>query len=377
MRHAQFISSLLCVSLVGLAGGCSSPADDPMDGMADTDGDDTADGSDTSDPSSGDPSSGDPSGGDPSGGDPTGGDPTGGDPSGGSTGDEPVDEDLEPPTILSVSPADGETGVAADAPIVITFSEPMDKAATQVAYQSTDISPAAVTMSWNDAGDELTIVPNDPFEYAEGLSTDIDTLEPLSYAFTIGQAARDKAGNELESELPVEFSTYRRLLHLEYMMGSMTARLRGSGGFILGTLLAGDDQDGDYYWGVTSVALYDLPAGIEVFEEVVFNADQDEAVPDPFEGLGLGNLHVYDVAYSDIGTAEDAPMLTDLGTLSTDAAAGWRELDVTAAVAEDYEAAEDLTQFALRFETETDTDGISEFAQFETDGGLLFTFLIP
>lgn len=62
-----------------------------------------------------------------------------------------MEDDTTAPTIASISPDRMDEGVYEDEAIVIQFSEAMDKAQTQAAFQSADIP--GVTFSWNASGD--------------------------------------------------------------------------------------------------------------------------------------------------------------------------------------------------------------------------------
>jgi hypothetical protein len=77
------------------------------------------------------------------------------------------------PVVVSVSPANGTTGVSANTTIVVTFSKPMDRALTQAAYQSTDLPTANVTFTWDVSDTVMTIKPNAALEYAKGTTIGI------------------------------------------------------------------------------------------------------------------------------------------------------------------------------------------------------------
>ncbi|WP_309571825.1 Ig-like domain-containing protein [Deinococcus sp.] len=98
------------------------------------------------------------------------------------------------PSVVSISPANGERGVLADASIVVTFSKAMDQAATQAAYRSADLSAAAVTFAWNTDSTVLSIQPNAPLAVAHGSSF---TLPAKRYEFSLTGTAKDKAGTTL------------------------------------------------------------------------------------------------------------------------------------------------------------------------------------
>jgi hypothetical protein len=70
-------------------------------------------------------------------------------------------------------------------------------------------------------------------------------------------------------------------------------------------------------------------------------------------------------------------MLDDLGVFADSEDNVWRALDISEPMAADYDDGDDLTQFALRFENDTDQDGETEFVQFNTEGVVFLYFLVP
>jgi len=103
--------------------------------------------------------------------------------------------DLIRPTILQVLPANGDKNVGTTTPIVITFSEPMDKASVEGAFSLTGGTNNAGTLSVN--GSTATFTPS--------------ALTPLApnttYTATIAATAKDVAGNSLGSDHPWTFTT--------------------------------------------------------------------------------------------------------------------------------------------------------------------------
>jgi hypothetical protein len=136
-----------------------------------------------------------------------------------------------PPTVVSVSPANGATGVSADAKIVVTFSKPMDQAATQMAYQSTSLPPSGVSFTWDASGAVLTIKPNAPLEYAKGTTF---TTVPTAYTFALSGTAKDKTGVAL-SPLTVSFTTLRVIT-----LSLVSDARRGGSVFSDGLIISGD-----------------------------------------------------------------------------------------------------------------------------------------
>jgi uncharacterized protein YndB with AHSA1/START domain len=311
----------------------------------------------------------------------TGGEET----SDGSTDDGSADEtgepvDVEPPTILSISPEDGETGVLPDAPIVVTFSEPMDKAATQGAYQSADIPSGDVTMSWNFVGDVLTITPNDPLEMGHGV--DPNTVTALAYQFAINPSARDLAGNELEAETEVEFFTARRILHTQPVLGPSTGFVRADGSTNTGYIMVGDSGSppNAQYKGFFSFALSDLPEDIVTFQSAELRVHQYNVHGTPY--ADLGDMFAYDVEFTGLNLAAfNAAPIAEIGVLSNSASNGWKILDVTAFLAEDYAAERETTQFRVEFPIATNFDGSVDAAYLATTSGnpavMTTWYLIP
>ena len=132
--------------------------------------------------------------------------------------------DVDPPTIVSITPSDGATGVEKDANIVIQFSEPMDEVNTEGAYSSTDLPPSSVTFSWNLSSDTLTINPINDLAYASG--SDPNTVSALEYAFVITTQARDVAGNTLTVARNSSFYTLREITQSLASVSSLTGDVR-------------------------------------------------------------------------------------------------------------------------------------------------------
>ncbi|HEX2089536.1 MAG TPA: S8 family serine peptidase [Actinomycetota bacterium] len=104
--------------------------------------------------------------------------------------------DATAPSVTSVSPPDGSTGVSTGARVAVTFDEPMDKAATESAFSlvnSTDGAEVGGSFSWS--GNTMTFAPS---SLLQGGTT---------YAATVGTGAADAAGNQLEAERTWSFKT--------------------------------------------------------------------------------------------------------------------------------------------------------------------------
>jgi hypothetical protein len=361
---------LVPVSLL-LAAGCFSP-DDPRA----TDSD-TSMGSSPSDPSA--PSETDPAG-EESGSEATSGpadESSAGSSGGGDT--DAADSTTEPeadttaPTVVAISPEDGATGVANDAAIVLTFSEPMDRVSTQLAWQSADIG--GTTMSWNDDDTVLTLVPNDALAYATG--SDVDTLEPNEYAFILDTTATDKAGNALDAMVGSHFFTLRRIELDLTPLDALTGMTYAGGSINTGNVHVGDVQGDTQQKGVLSFALRALPTGAEPVRASL-HVDQTTVSGSPYGPLpALGEIHVMDVEFETNWDAWEAPALSDLGVLANDATLETKSLDVTDVVVADYDADVSNTQFRLEFPVATNGNGTVDRCTFDKPAvGMNFSYLV-
>lgn len=149
----------------------------------------------------------------------TGGMGTGGMGTGGMGTGGMVPVDTTPPTIVSVSPTNGATGVANNEVIVVTFSEPMDKPSAQAAFQSANLG--AVTFNWLD--DMTMEVTPTGLAYAQGGPTVMANV----YDFTVTTVATDLAGNPMAQNAPSSFSTLRDVT--DYMPETLETTIEANG----------------------------------------------------------------------------------------------------------------------------------------------------
>ncbi len=100
---------------------------------------------------------------------------------------DPFAIDATPPALLTTDPADGAGSASVQAPLVLTFSEPMNRVETETAVA---ISPAieAASFTWDPSGQVLTIGFGSPL------------AQFTDYVVTIGCGARDMSdpGNPLD-----------------------------------------------------------------------------------------------------------------------------------------------------------------------------------
>jgi hypothetical protein len=295
-----------------------------------------------------------------------------------TSGGEEVD--TTPPTVVSSLPADASVGVFADQIISIQFSEPMDKASVQTAYQSAQLPDLLVNMNWNEAGDQLIITPNQPLVY--GYATSPTDLNPNSYALSISTAATDLAGNELEMDVDIEFTMLNYVSEDIDLLGSLTGSMRQGAAWAFGIIQAGDSGNPPnlQYRGFASFPLYDLPTEIVEIVDATLLSTQYLVAGTPY--TDLGDLEIHDVEYTQVGNdAFITPSLGNLGVLSDDASMGQKALHVAEAVAADFDAGSDTTQFAYQFPLNTNGEAAADYVGFRADDApatqLRVEYLLP
>ena len=105
---------------------------------------------------------------------------------------------VDAPTVVATHPEDGDSDVALNTAISVTFSQAMDQAATAGAFDASP--PVDCEFSWNLASTVLTCSP-------EELLT-----ENTEYTVTIHTGAQDQQGVSLEQAFAFGFTTGEDLL---------------------------------------------------------------------------------------------------------------------------------------------------------------------
>ncbi|HID11992.1 MAG TPA: hypothetical protein EYP17_11935 [Candidatus Latescibacteria bacterium] len=106
-------------------------------------------------------------------------------------------EDRIPPEVVGTSPGDGETDVAPDRTVEVTFSEYMDERSVERAFFLSPRLGKPLKFRWR--GRRLEV------EVPGGLSPD------RTYVVTVGAAARDLHGNQIGDSYTFAFSTGERI----------------------------------------------------------------------------------------------------------------------------------------------------------------------
>jgi hypothetical protein len=139
------------------------------------------------------------------------------------------------------------------------------------------------------------------------------------------------------------------------------------GGIIQGGWIVGDLGGTNGYRGFVSFDLGPLPAGATIVSATL-RLVQRSVAGSPY--ATLGSLVVDQVVYGNVldagAYARAFPTNQGFGTLSADATLGPKSLVVTAQVEVDRAVGRAQSQFRLRFETEANGDGVSDYADFAT-----------
>lgn len=272
------------------------------------------------------------------------------------------------PVVVSVSPPDGALGVDNGQNIVIVFSSPMDREATERAYQSESIPSSAVSFVWNDESTELTIVPDAPLAYPVG--DDPEQVPALRVSFFVSASATDAEGRSLPAPFESSFSLLRRIertffaLQDRDLSGSFRSNdTYGTGACARGqiNMCVGDvrvNGENEQSRGFISFDLVELPeAAQSVSAELTLEITGTSG--NPFGGLG--GLVLEHASFDAIGS--EAFSAQALGVMGLIAVAGGTGTLVSADVGSAFSsdrAERSMTQYRLRFQDETDGDNNSD-----------------
>lgn len=281
-------------------------------------------------------------------------------------GPDAATTDTTAPSISSTEPAADATGVAADAKIFVTFSEPMDRASVEAAYASTDLPDTAVAFEWSPDRTVLTITPTAPLEYAEGTGTDPATVTARSYAIQLGTGALDLAGNPLAAPLELSFSTRKRLTASLALHLPLTATYRNSSndGSANG-MRAGDNGADNTYRAYLTFDLSPLPGDLEV-EAAQFSARQ---LPPDGAPYNLGPVMTHHLTFATLNNVGAVQALSLPGVFSADGTVETKSIDVTSQVGDDIAnrvERGDRSQYRLQIDQATNSNGVVDRATFDT-----------
>lgn len=298
-----------------------------------------------------------------------------------STGDGDTStggDDSESPSVESMMPSDGATGVRSDTTVLLSFSEPMDTASVEAALGTEMLGE--VTMSWNGEETELTVEPDNGIPYASGTSP--LSVEALDFTITLSEDATDVAGNALDAAWTATFSSARRLTVALSYDPVYTGGVISSGVVQSGSgddAIVGDHMDNLARRGFFGFSIAPLPSGILEFEDAELSAAQWLVSGDPIPSLG-SSVSIAHIAPEQLpGGAYNSVAIETLGAFSdedTNAADNVKTMSVTANVEFDYNNAESHTQYRLSMTSATNFNSTTDRLRYN-DEVLEVTYLLP
>jgi len=239
--------------------------------------------------------------------------------------------DITPPSIQALSPVLDAESVGPNQRIVIEFTEAMDRASVEGAWQSTQLPAEDVIFSWNAQGTELTAEPIQGLPLAEGIGLDLTNVTPLTITIFLGRTATDIAGNGFESDPQLRFQTMRRMRVTLNHVPSLTFIILEEGNSPANSenILCGDNTGNKQFKSFMTFNLPNFPTGAAM-ETVVLKASQGGSEGGPFGSGSLGEIHLFRVSANifDIAAFSSSP-LSDVGVLSDNVTPGMRSADVT------------------------------------------------
>lgn len=306
---------------------------------------------------------------------------SGGDESSSSSGDESSsggEQDVDPPSVSSMTPADGSTGVREDATVQLAFSEPMDTVSVEQALEATALEP--FTLTWDDDGTTLTITPDAALPYAVGTSP-IDT-DALEYGISVGAGASDLAGNALDQAFTATFSTARRITVALDHDPAYTGAVVSNGVLQTGAgddPVVGDHSDNLARRGFIGFSIAPLPTGILEIEGAELRATQWLTLGDPMPSLGTVVSLAHIAPEQLPGGAYASTPIASLGTFSDEdsyASDNTKTMNVTTNVQYDYDEGESHSQYRLSFASATNFNSTTDRLRYN-DEVLEVTYLLP
>ena len=297
--------------------------------------------------------------------------------SAGTSGSGGAGGDTTAPTITGTGPVNGEKGVEKNAFIFVVFSEPMNQASAELAFQSADIT-GAKTFQWDPAGKIMRVDPSIPFVYATGTTPANTTAK--KYSFTITTAAQDLAGNSLAANYTSSFTTLRSITQTLSAEPKLTGHVFSNGSASTLLCSVGDGPANITLRGFASFLKSPLAPGAKNVDLGELNLTATMQSGNPWGGANLGNPRAHGVSYTALNsTAYSAPLVptgsASIAGISTYPAT--RVLNVGALVKTAVEGTGTRVQFRIQFEKLHNGNGTSDFVRFTTTPTLKVRYEAP
>jgi hypothetical protein len=143
---------------------------------------------------------------------------------------------MVPPTVVSISPANGAANVQPSVPVVVTFSKPMDKTTiTLTTLKLNDLNGTAVpgVLTFNVDNTAVTFYPSDAFK------------QETSYNVTVAATVKDLQGYQLGQDVVSVFVVRRTIPPAMPAAGAISGTFPDADGFITVTGTQGSAAAGN------------------------------------------------------------------------------------------------------------------------------------
>jgi Bacterial Ig-like domain len=258
------------------------------------------------------------------------------------------------PYVLSGLPADSAIGVAVDANIVLHFSESMDKASVQAAFNLS--TGNCGVFAWNGDATQMTFNPCNDWAYGTVVNVELQ------------DSAADALGLGMEDDFESSFRVLRKITTKIYGNAELDGHVY-YGGYVSPN--AQPIIVSRQARGFVSFDLSELPQDLVKIESASVHVRQWDSMIGAY-GPKTGNLMIQSVSYGVLDSSDfymEAHDLcaviclgggnTDTRLLSDNPLDGWKSTDMSLAVRMDWndrENRDNLSQFRLRFEHECHSD---------------------
>ena len=270
--------------------------------------------------------------------------------------------DTTPPTIVSVVPTNGATGVPRGTNIVVTFSEAMDINSAQLAFSITAPAGITGTHTWANGNTQMTYTPTASFAYGTTVNWQVST------------AAKDASGNAKTTLDSYSFNVIKSATATIPCIAALDGYVSNPTNFVnpTGSIVPGQASNPATYRGFAAFDITALPAALTTVTSAAMYLKQYSLTGTPYGATKLGNVLWRHVDYGptlELADYSVAPLIhgSNTGTLSVDGAFEYKSTVVTTSVQNDFinrVARGNRSEFLIRFTNDTSTPAATDLAFF-------------
>jgi hypothetical protein len=266
--------------------------------------------------------------------------------------------DTTPPTIVSVVPLSGATGVARNAKIIVNYSEAMDITSTQAAFSVTSPAGTTGTYSWGVGNTQMVFTPSAQYPYGATINWQVTT------------AAKDASGNAKATLDSYSFNVIKSTTVNLPCIASLDGFVNNVPAAYTSPLVMG--YSAYTLRGMAAFDITTLPTTTTSITSATLYLEQYNVAGTPYGATRLGDVIWQHADYGASLEAADfpTPILVhtgNTGTLSTDATYTWKSSIVTASVQNDFNNRStrgNRSEYVVRFTNNTVTPVTTDYAYF-------------